>query len=343
MRLTPKRYALTLIAAGFALLGAVVAANVLIDPQRMFGTELFPDKRNANDRYLRYLAYRKAEPRIGGLVFASSRGSGIPLDVLSAHTGGVTYADFTVGFGMITDHLPVLERAIRDKASRGERLKYVFLLLDADFLGERPSTNRNPQTHLHPDLTGEDPIRFWIRYLTAIQFRAWRDDVRRAFLPKAARAALDRPAVQPPLPRVRLAALGNAMPLLPLPKEPMRVTARPDYQRQLALLRRFAELCRQHGTELVVATSPLHRTMIGYIDMQDRAAAVADVSRITPVWDFGAPPWLSDRGDLWADHSHFTAAVGRMMIERIFTGALPAGARPFGERRPAAGPAAGGR
>ena len=89
---------------------------------------------------------------------------------------------------MITDHLPVLERAIRDKAARGERLKQVFLLLDVDLLGERPSTNRNPQTHLHPDLTGEDPVRFWVRYLTAIQFRAWRDDVRRASLPKGADA-----------------------------------------------------------------------------------------------------------------------------------------------------------
>ena len=123
---------------------AVVAANVLIDPQRMFGLELFPNKRNENLRYAQYLAYRKAEPSIGGLMFASSRGSGIPLDVLSARTGGVRYADFTVGAGMITDHLPVLERAIRDKAARGEQLKQVFLLLDIDLLGERPSTNRLP-------------------------------------------------------------------------------------------------------------------------------------------------------------------------------------------------------
>ena len=196
----------------------------------MFGLELFPNKRNENLRYAQYLAYRKAEPSIGGLMFASSRGSGIPLDVLSARTGGVRYADFTVGAGMITDHLPVLERAIRDKAARGEHLKQVFLLLDVDLLGERPTTNRNPQTQLHPDLTGEDPVRFWVRYLTAIQFRAWRDDVRRASLPKG--ADLDGPViVEPPLPRIRVATLGP-MPL-PLPKEPMRVTARPDYQRQL--------------------------------------------------------------------------------------------------------------
>jgi len=335
MRLTPKSYALTLIVVGFALLGAVVAANVLIDPQRMFGTELFPDKRNANDRYLSYLAYRKAEPHIGGLLFASSRGGGIPVNALEKQTG-VRFADFTVGFGMITDHLPVLERAIRDKAARGKQLKHVFFLLDADFLGERPNTNRNPQTQLHPDLTGEDPFRFWIRYLTAIQFRAWRDDVRRAFLPKSARAARSEPAaLQPAMAPVRLAALATAVPLPP-PRTPMRVTDRIDYQRQLALLRRFVDLCRDHGIDLIVATSPLHRSTLSYFDAQDLAAAVADVSRITPVWDFGAPPWLTERPELWADHSHFTPEAGRLMLDRIFTGALPFGGLPFGVLRPAA-------
>ena len=340
MRLIAKFYALTLIAVSFALFAAVVAANVLIDPQRMFGLELFPNKRNENLRYAQYLAYRNAEPNIGGLMFASSRGSSIPLDVLSARTGGVRYADFTVGAGMITDHLPVLERAIRDKAARGEKLKQVFLLLDVDLLGERPTTNRNPQTQLHPDLTGEDPVRFWVRYLTAIQFHAWRDDVRRASLPKG--ADLDGPViVEPPLPRLRVATLGP-MPL-PLPKEPMRVTARPDYQRQLTLIRRFAELCREHGVNLIVATAPLHRITLSYVDIKDIAVAVTDVSRITPLWNFGSPSWLSDRHDLWADHSHFTAEVGRMMIERIATGALPPGGLPFGVRRPAAEPSATGR
>jgi len=340
MRLTPKFYALTLIAVCFISLAVVVAANVLIDPQRMFGLELFPNKRNENLRYAQYLAYRKVEPSIGGLMFASSRGSGIPLDVLSARTGGVRYADFTVGAGMITDHLPVLERAIRDKAARGDRLKQVFLLLDVDLLGERPTTNRNPQTQLHPDLTGEDPVRFWVRYLTAIQFRAWRDDVRRASLPKG--ADLDEPViVEPPLPRIRVATLGPLP--LPIPKEPMRVTARPDYQRQLGLIRRFAELCREHGVNLTIATSPIHRITLSYVDINDLMAAVADVSGIAPLWDFGSPAWLSDRHDLWADHSHFTDEVGRMMIERIATGALPPGALQFGVRRPAAEPSATGR
>ena len=154
MRLTSKRYTLSLTVASFALLTSVVTANVVIDPQRMFGTGVFPHKTNENDRYHRYLEYRKAASRVSGLFFASSRGAGIPLDMLSALTGDAVYADFTVQAGMISDHLPVLARVISDKASQGERLKHVFLLLDLDLLGGVPETNRSPQTRLHPDLTG---------------------------------------------------------------------------------------------------------------------------------------------------------------------------------------------
>src|SRR5205823_6581494 len=163
-----------------------------------------------------------------------------------------------------------------DKKTMGQRLKQVFVLLDVDFLGERPSTNLSPQTYLHPDLTGEDRLRFWLRYLTAIQFDAWADDLRRAWQPKPPRAAIGTPKSPP----VQLAALGAWAAPVEAPIELDRVTVRIEYQRHLAMLRRFAELCRDHGTELTIAISPLHRAVVSTLDRQDLALAVTDVSRI---------------------------------------------------------------
>lgn len=92
--------------------------------------------------------------------------------------------------------------------------------------------------------------------------------------------------------------------------------------------------CRRgHGSELIIAISPLHRAVVSTLDRQDLLLVVTDVSRIAPVWDFGSPPWLNDRSKYWADHSHFTREVGRLMLNRIFTGALPPGEPPFGELR----------
>jgi hypothetical protein len=48
------------------------------------------------------------------------------------------------------------------------------------------------------------------------------------------------------------------------------------------MLRRFAERCRSHGTELIIAISPLHRAAVSTLDRQRLASAVTDVSRIAP-------------------------------------------------------------
>jgi hypothetical protein len=61
-------------------------------------------------------------------------------------------------------------------------------------------------------------------------------------------------------------------------------------------------------------------------------AVAAELAQIAPLWDFGAPQWLAERPDLWLDASHFSHQVGRMMIERIYTGAQPG--QPFGVARP---------
>ena len=53
-----------------------------------------------------------------------------------------------------------------------------MLLLDLDFFGKTPWTNNNINSFLSPELTGEFSARYWWRYLTAFQFRLWRDVVR---------------------------------------------------------------------------------------------------------------------------------------------------------------------
>jgi hypothetical protein len=335
MRLTAKIYALTLISTGLVLSAAVVAANVLIDPQGVFGTGLLISDRYANQRHARYLNYKRSTANVTGLFFASSRGAGIPLAALSARSG-VNHADFGVPYGVITDHLPVLERAIRDKQARGERLKQVFLLLDIDLLGDRPITNRTAQGYLHPEITGEQPLRYWSRYLMAIQFRTWFDELRYA-TQRSNRAAADTAKASDAKP----AAAGATATAPQVPAKLDRVTIQIEYQRQLAVLRRFAGLCRDHGTELIVAISPLHRANFGKHDREDLMAAVTDVSRITPVWDFGSPPWMNDRPRYWRDDSHFTPEVGRLMLNRIFAGQGPPDDLQFGQlRRPPSEPSA---
>src|ERR1700674_5019154 len=169
----PRTYALTFVTLAAGLFLAVVGMNLAIDTQGVFGTGLLGKPLNPNVRYQNFVAYAAASDRYDGLLFGSSRAFDLPVEPLQ-QMDGATFADFAVQFGMITDHLPVLEYVLREKAAKHERLRAVFLLLDADSLGDAPRTNRFLQTLLPPALTSERPLRFWWRYLTAIQVGTWR-------------------------------------------------------------------------------------------------------------------------------------------------------------------------
>jgi hypothetical protein len=228
---------------------------------------------------------------------------------------------------MISDHLPTLEYLLRDKAARGERLKAVLLMLDVDHFGKAPWTNINLDGFLPPEVSGEHPARFWWRYLTAFQWRVWSATVRQ--VPGRRVAAPARAVEAAMLPRLTLPDLRLMLPAA-LPGRQHDIVLRPQLDSHLALLARFAGLCRQHGVRLTVVTSPLNRVNAQDYDPGELARVTARIAQVVPVWDFGAPDWLSDRGELWEDPSHFTAEVARMMLERAFGSA---GRLDFGTRR----------
>jgi hypothetical protein len=170
MRHRARTFALVLIGCGAAVLAATMITNVALDPQYVFGTPLTREDENANLRYHRLRQYQAARERVGGLLFASSRGKAIDPALLAAKAGPKAVARFDVTAGMITDHLPALEYVLRDKAARGERISAVLLLLDVDSFGKPPATNLNIDAFLPPELSGEPPFRFWWRYLTVSSF-----------------------------------------------------------------------------------------------------------------------------------------------------------------------------
>jgi hypothetical protein len=323
------RYVAAAIAVATLWLAATMAANVVIDPQNVFGTRLVRTHLNPNTRYAALRNYQADPNRYEAVQFASSRGNPFDRDLLARQLGVGAVANFSVPFGLLTDHLPVLQFLLRDKAARGERLKAVFLVLDADFFGKQPWTNINIDSFQPPAISGENPLRFWWRYLTAFQFKNWMNDLR-------AQAAL-KSATRGPDPLARVAAAGLLPVAAPGPvagkQQPLVETAleelsapeiRSDLAHQLALLAHFAALCREHDVRLVIAFSPLNRQNVGDDQAPDNERIVEAVARLVPVWDFGRPAWLSERADLWLDFSHYSTAVATMMTQRIFGAATTA-------------------
>jgi hypothetical protein len=331
-----RRYAHAVMAIAAAWLIATMAANVLIDPQAVFGTELVRSHHNANARYLAFRTYQSAPDRYDAVLFASSRGNAFDRALLAERLGVRAVVNFSVPFGLLSDHLPELDYLVRDKAARHQRLAAVVLMLDADFFGKQPWTNLNIDSFLPPQISGESPLKFWWRYLTAFQFRNWKEDVvgrvAAALPPPSDRPNRARPTVAAFLPGLGAVARGLDAATAAALEETSAPEIRSDLARQLALLRTFVSLCRAHDIRLLAAFSPLNRRNVDDEHAPDNERIVEAVSRVLPVMDFGRPKWLSDRPDLWRDFSHYSPAVAAMMIDRML-GRSTEGPADFGQMR----------
>jgi hypothetical protein len=334
----PRRYAQALIVLAATLFLAVVGANVIIDPQALFGTGLLPPTKNPNDRYQRFAELQTQN--YDGLFLGSSRGVAFSMDELSARTG-VKFARFAVALGSLTDDIAVLQYVLRTKAGKGERLRAVFLLLDPDSFGTPPRTNGSPQYALPPALSGESPGRFWWKNLTAIQFEAWASVISQIWRAQGRAERPDHPSLLQPLAARLLESVSLSAALAqgasgPTPTPPQaleQITSKIHFPPQLALLERFVALCRANGVQLIVATSPVHRLSVELYDPMDLQRVVERIADIVPVWDFTGEFWLTDRPDLWGDINHFHPEVAQRMMDRIFGRDLPPPWEHFGRLR----------
>ncbi len=348
--MTARTFSLSLLGAFVAIVVATTLANVVIDPEEVFQTNLLPGHSSPNTRYQRLNDYQRDARETDALLFGSSRATAFDRTTMATLTGARHVASFALLAGSVTDYLSFLEFVVRDKAAHGEHLKHVLLLLDTDFLGTMPWTNKNLDSFMPPEISGESRFRFWMRYLVSVQTTNWRESLRRSIgHPSAAPipvASTGSPG------RIRLAAVGNPAALLsPAPNdlggrgavaagplliasetttEPQaasddgqelsraRRSVKPFLDAQLKDLATFVALCRQNGIELTVAINPLHKfNQLSFSPghLQEMATRIAQV---TPVWDFESPPWLESDPAYWFEASHFKAEVATMMLRRIY-------------------------
>jgi hypothetical protein len=329
----PRRYVIVLMGAAFGLFAAVATANLLIDPQLVFGTGLVARPANVNERYVRLLQYRSTGSSADGLLFGSSRVQwGVPVAELSRRMGGIQFADFSVIAGTLSDHVPTLKYVLRDKGSRGERLRVVVLMLDIDTFGTRPLTNQGLSYLLPPEISGESAARFWWRNLTGIPHRAW----------TAALWGRARPDVGPTAGATAevLAAIAAAASTSAYAQAagevPSRASTSPMrtayFAENVRLLKEFIALC-EGSAPLTVAILPLSTEVRLRFEADDLARAIAAIAHITPVWDFSDAGSLGEPSELWPDPIHFYPPLGRAMLERMFSEPQDARWHNFGHYR----------
>lgn len=354
--MTAKTFSIALLCVCASLVAGTALLNVVIDPQFVFRVGPFQAQTNPNERYRHLLEYERDARKVDGLLFASSRGSVFDTAAIARMSGVNHVASFAVPAGAMSDHLPFLEFVLQDKALHGEKIAKVLLLLDADLFGTRPWTNLNLDSFLPPEVSGESAMRFWLRYLFAVQFKGWREalgsgrhaagltdrfDVASRRDSESRSDAddhlvsdrrQDRSNIPEAGVRIGTPAAGPSDRLARISK-----SRRPFLEDHLARLERFVLLCRRNGIDLTVAINPLTFANSSSYEPGSLQTAIAGINRITDVWDFAAPDWLGRNSSYWLDVSHYRPEIAQMMLRRIFTGrtSVPVD---FGRLRPKTGP-----
>jgi hypothetical protein len=337
--MTSRRYALGLIAVAMTMFAGTIATNVIVDPQGVFGSPVFPVHHNPNVRYHQYRSYNAQAAQVQGLIFGSSRSNPLDDELLQKYLPlQGKFISLAMPFGGMTDYLPMLEYILRDKARRGEAIRDIVLLLDLDFLGKQPWTDSNIAAFLPPALGTESAGQFWWRYLTAVQMKSWRDTIKASIAARGSAASLlplrsvarANMIAVPSLPAnlralitdVKEAGAPAAAPLGEIAgvvhdrRESNSV--RPDLGRQVELFARFVALCRDHDIRLLVMTAPILRYYLDSFVPGDLQHNLDLVAPISPIWDFTTQGDLADRAEMWTDDSHFRRPIVEMMLGRVF-------------------------
>lgn len=348
--MTARTFSLSLLGAFVAIVVATMLANVVIDPEEVFQTNLVPAHSSPNTRYQRLNDYQRDAREVDALLFGSSRASVFDRTTMATLTGAQHVASFALLAATTTDFLAFLEFVVRDKAAHGERLRHVLLLLDPDLLGTMPWTNKNLDSFMPPEISGESRFRFWLRYLVSVQATNWRESIRRFYGPPVA-PPTPAAAIDAPDGKIRLAAAGNLGTLMRLradagqqagggggsiliagenttaPQPPgddgeqlmrARRSVKPFLDAQLKDLAAFVALCRQNGIELTVAVNPLNRLNQLTFSPGHLQEMTARIAQVTPVWDFESPAWLASDPVYWFEASHFKPEIAALMLRRMY-------------------------
>src|SRR5260370_7609258 len=100
-----RSFVLGLGAVGYAAFLGAIAANLVIDPEAVFGTGFFGVSNNNNERNLQWAEFAAAPRTFDGLGLGSSRAPVIPVEELSHRMAAATFARFSPSFRRTTASL----------------------------------------------------------------------------------------------------------------------------------------------------------------------------------------------------------------------------------------------
>lgn len=306
-----KKYTIIILCILYGCLLSVALINIVVDPFYIFRTPILKTQAQINDRHAKIDDLKKQKGKFNFYILGSSRIYSTRPDMVEK------YIPFGKGYNLATILATVTEHLLHVKylIKNGYPVKTLYIGLDIDFcFGVKTHNDQDYLLKLHPDVSNTNPIGFYWSYLSVLP----KGDIKRKL--RANFGKKKGPKTQ--FGEDGVLALGSEA-------EDGRVflDTRGDLknmirdkmgQENLEVLRELVALCRQHHINLILFTTPHHRTVLDHFLEEDYLSFLRGLSEITPFWDFSGYNSITTDNKNYFDHSHYNPSVSRLIAARIF-------------------------
>lgn len=298
----------------FTLLGLV---NYIIDPFKVFGSNVFPYQVQLNERFVKIEHLKKNHHKFNAYLFGSSRIGTTDPKLIEKYVPNSKFYNFTLSSANLHDYEMHLAFFIKEKYE----INTLYLQLDLDDMSDYGQDKSNYLRKLHPEVTNDLISLYYLKYLFGffpinthekINNNLENEKTKRYQLHKGT-WTLDKKELelkrncQEYVERVSTFNIKNR-------RTKTYTTVKPA----MKSLKKIIDLCAVNNIKLYVFTTPHNQNKMDTFILDDYENYIRDISKITDFYDFTPYSSVSKNNCNYYEMSHYRPQVARLIAGRIF-------------------------
>lgn len=291
--------------------------NYIVDPYRVFSTNIFRHEVDLNDRFAKIELLRHEHQRFNSYILGSSRALGIDPHRLEQYFPESTFYNLAVTKGIQRDNLKHLEYFM----ARQYVVRNLYVQIDVDFLSEKIAATEYGR-QLHPDVIHQSKLLMYMEYLTILPMKQIQDKIRVNLRnkPKNMDYEMDDTGMfltTEKENRIRKNPARYINQETSFHQKPERMKYA-DISANIAALKAFKGLCDAAHIRCLFFTTPLHHVAMDSLNLRNYLDSLRAISEITTFYDFTGYNTVTLDDHNYYEASHYRPHVADLIVARIF-------------------------
>ncbi|CAA6817653.1 MAG: Unknown protein [uncultured Sulfurovum sp.] len=298
----------------FVLLGLV---NYIVDPFRVFGSNVFPYQVQMNERFVKIEYIKKNHHKFNAYLFGSSRIGTTEPETIEKYVLNSKFYNFTLSSGNLHDYQSHLEFFLKEKYP----IKTLYLQLDLDDMNIYGKQESDYLCKLHPEVTDTFTTFYYMKYLFGFFPMNTRTKVmdnienRKTKQRNIGTGTWSLKAKEASLVENCVEYVKNVS---SFHNKNRRIRKYTTAEFSMKSLRRIVALCKQNDITLHVFTSPHNQNKMDTFILEDYYKYLKDISEITSFYDFTGYNSITQNNCNYYEASHYRPQVAKLIAARIF-------------------------